>query len=221
MTLRVLGWGLVVALALLATKPARAQEAEGATKGASAEVPVLITGAASSVQLRVVDTDTDETVAQCQGQCLFSAKRGRYTVYTRDSAAKTRRQLKVVIKGRSHFVFEEGNDAARDGGLVLGIVGPAAIFTGFLLMAPALLSSGCHQQDCTTAGEELAARIGLGLLIGGVVMTPVGWTVFASNRAHLTLRSDSAASLAPAPRLRVSVAGVGVAGLGLVGAAHF
>jgi hypothetical protein len=206
-------------LAALSATIARAQDAPRSTPRAGAEVPVLISGAAPSVKLRVVDADTDETVAECQGRCLFSTKRGRYTVYTRDAVADTRRQLSVVIEGRSHFVFEEGNDAVRNGGLVLGIVGPAAIVTGFLMMTPALLSGGCHDPDCTTDGEQLAARVGLGLLIGGAVATPVGWTVFASNRARLVLRADSSTRLAP--RLGVSVGGVGGGGLGLVGSARF
>ena len=78
------------------------------------------------------------------------------------------------------------------------------------------------QTMTTSRGQRDAATAGFVVLIAGVVTTPVGWIMYASNRTRLKQIDDQAhASTEIQSQVRVGVVGVGLGGLGLGGLATF
>lgn len=213
---------VVVGLAvLLGVRTARAEGPETARPSRARDVAVRISGLERSVSLEVVASDTDDIVASCTGPCTFRAPRGRYVVYTTDAATGDRRQVGLRLRHDSHFYYRAGDSTAKTTGLVVGIVGPTLIFTGFLLVLPALFAGTCaSDQGCSSEGKSNAARIGLGAMLVGAIATPIGWTTFASNRTKL-IEQDTDAEARRGLQLRVGVARFGPDSLGLVGVGHF
>lgn len=182
----------------------------------------MISGVTGSARVHVSDAETDRPVAACWGRCVFTTEPGRYTVRIRDTVARKRRQIDINVAKASRFNFEDGDDAARTTGLVLGIVGPAALVAGVAMIMPALLSQGCHDSDCTTDAENTAAKVGVGLILVGTIATPIGWVVFADNRARLVpVSTTRPVQLAEVSSLRVGLVSVGGRALGLGGVAQF
>jgi hypothetical protein len=180
-------WALWLGLGtwLLGVGSARAQELDTWHGDDPLRVPVVFSGLGGSVRLEVAEADTEHVVAECQRRCVLYIAPGRYVVQARNLQTGADHQIGIRVRGASRFVFAEGDDTARTTGLVLGIVGPALLLTGMVLITPVVMSAGCHDPDCTTEGEGKAARIGLGALLVGAIATPVGWSVFAGNRTRL------------------------------------
>jgi hypothetical protein len=183
--------------------------------------------AAPSTELEVVPSGGSAeagspAVARCTAYCDFWALPGRYTLYLRDHSTGVRKDLGLRIKQSSRFELQAGDDDARSAGLALGIAGSAAILAGFVLMMPVVMSSMCHDTNCTSQGERDAATAGVGLLLAGAITTPIGWIMYASNRTRLK-RMDEGAYRAKGTnvQVRLGVVGVGMGGLGLGGVATF
>jgi len=191
------------------------------TRAADSGVPVNITGELAGVSLRVADAETDRTVATCKGACSFRAAPGPYTIYSFDPASGERHELGLRLRHASQFRFSAGDSTAKTAGLVTGIAGPALILTGFILIAPLLLSSICEDSNCSSQGQRTAAQVGLGALVLGAVATPVGWTVFASNRTRLVEVNPEEASATPGFSLRFGIAGLGPGAFGIASSGHF
>lgn len=180
--------------------------------------------AAPNTELEVVPAGApagSTAVARCAEYCDFWTLPGKYTLYALDHSTGQRRDLSLRIKQSSRFVYEAGDDDARTTGLVLGIGGSVATVTGVLLMMPALMSSMCHDTNCTSNAERDAATAGLVVLVAGLITTPIGWTMFAHNRARLKRFDEGAQRATETPNLRLGVVGVGLGGLGLGGVATF
>lgn|GEM_PF-1327621 len=181
--------------------------------------------AAPGTELEVApvgDAAGSPAVARCTEYCDFWALPGRYTLYSRDHNSGVRKDLTLRIKQSSRFELQAGDDSARDAGLGLGIGGSAAILTGLFLILPVVMSSMCHDTNCTSDGERDAATVGLGLLLAGAISTPIGWTMYAQNRTRLR-RIDAAPYRASesSSEVRVGLVGMGLGGLGLGGVATF
>ena len=161
-------------------------------------------------------------VAHCTEYCDFWALPGRYTLYALDHTNGERRHLSLHVKQSSRFELEAGDPAARSSGLVLGIVGSAALFTGLILLGGALAAGDCPQTTCSSDGRQTTAIVGLSVFVAGALATPAGWIMYASNRTRLKQLDDR-----PYPatgtfsQVRVGLAGVGSGGLGLAGVASF
>lgn len=165
----------------------------------------------SATDLRVVPTGSNDAVAECFRRCDFWALPGRYTLYTRDHDSGAQHELGLKVNGWRSYELQQGNDSARGLGLALGVGGAVSIFAGVLLTLPVVMSSMCHDTDCVSDDERMAARIGLGALVAGAVMTPIGWTMFSHNRTRLR----------PLDELRMGVVGFGQGGVGFGSAARF
>ena len=179
--------------------------------------------AAPATALEVAPSDRSAgVVASCTEYCDFWAVPGKYTLYALDHSSGERKRLSLRIKQSSRFELIAGDDEARDTGLVVGIVGSAAAVTGLVLTAVYLLSATCEDSNCTTQTQRDAGMVGLGLLLGGAILTPIGWTMYASNRTKLKRIDDRAYRAAETThQVRVGVVGVGLGGLGLGGAITF
>lgn len=196
---------------------ARAQGQGQAWPNAAAHVAIY--SGTGNTHLRLVPAGSTEPVADCVGMCDFAALPGRYTLYTHDASTGADHELSLRIRRSSRFQLQQGDDGARDAGLALGITGSVSIVAGFFMVLPVVLSSMCEDTNCTTSDERLTAEVGLGLLLGGIVATPIGFTVFAHNRTKLKLIDESPyEARSNGPSLRLGLVGVnGGVGLGGVG----
>ena len=111
------------------------------------------------------------------------------------------------VKRSSEFLLRQGDATASAGGMALGIAGPFVFGSGAVLVLQSALSSG-----------EGRAKVGLGLMLAGAIMTPIGWVVYGQNRSKLELADQGASTPA---RFRVGLAGVAPGALGLAGVAQF
>ena len=185
---------------------------------AAAGAHVAIYSGSGATHLRLVPVGGKEPIAECVGMCDFSALPGRYTLYTHDTSSGDEHQVSLRIKRSSRFQLLQGDDSARDAGLVLGITGSVSIISGFFMVLPVVFSSICEASNCTTPGERVTAEVGLGLLLGGIVATPIGFVVFAHNRTKLKLIDQSPYEANNSPSLRLGVIGLnGGVGFGGVG----
>jgi hypothetical protein len=180
---------------------------------------VAIYTGTGSMHLRLVPAGSKEAVADCVGICDFSALPGRYTLYTHDASTGADHELSLRIRRSSRFQLQQGDDGLRDAGLVVGITGSVSVVAGLFMVMPLVLSSMCEDWNCTSDDERLVGRIGLGLMLGGIVATPIGFTMFAHNRTKLKLIDESPyEAQSSGPSLRLGVMGVnGGVGLGGVG----
>jgi len=208
-------------LLLFGALDARAQSAFAGDYGEPYGAHVSISAGARPLSLQIVPEGAAKPIEQCENYCDFWALPGRYTLYTFDHASGERRELGFRVKRSARYSLQMGDETARDVGLAVGITGSAAIVAGLFMIAPVVLSSMCEGSNCVSASERRTANIGLGLLAGGAVATPIGFSVFSKNRTMLRpIRERAAVTSEPGPSLRVGVIGVS-GGLGLGGVAIF
>ena len=161
-------------------------------------------------------------VARCMEYCDFWTLPGSYTLYASDHSSGARKELSLHIERSSRFDLQLGDDSTRATGLGLGIGGSAAIVAGFIMMTPVLLSVMCEGSNCTTETEQQVAIVGLGLLIGGAIATPIGWSMYLHNRTRLKPMDErSSLAIADPNQVRFGVVGLGRGGLGLGAVATF
>ena len=211
----------VVAVGLCLLLGSKMARAEGSARAPAEGVSVRISGVLRSVTLRIADEDTDRTVASCRGPCSFHAPAGHYTVYSRDDETGDRHELGLRVRHAGHFRFDAGDSTAKTTGLVIGIAGPTLIMTGFILIAPALLSNSCEDNECSSNGQRTASQIGLGALVLGAVATPIGWTMFASNRTRFVEMHAEDTSTPETFSLRLGLAGLAPGAFGVAGTGRF
>src|SRR6187551_2466929 len=124
--------------------------------------------AAPSTQLEIVPAEGwpgAGAVAQCTEYCDFWALPGKYTLYAHDHTTGERKHLSLRVKQSSRFELEAGDDSARSSGLVLGIAGSAALFTGVILLAGALVAGDCPDMNCSSDGRQTTAILGLSVFV--------------------------------------------------------
>ena len=161
-------------------------------------------------------------VARCTEYCDFWTFPGTYTLYARDQSTGESKQLSLHIERSSRFDLQLGDDADRATGLGLGIGGSAAIFAGLIMMVPVLLSVMCEGPSCTTDAEQQVAVVGLGLVLGGAIATPIGWSMYIHNRTRLKrIHERSYQALESPNQVRVGVVGFARGGFGLGAIATF
>jgi hypothetical protein len=164
----------------------------------------------------VVTPKDEQPIAVCDGECGFWAWPGNYSVRLQLDGAPKESGLSLRIRKPGRYDLIPADRAARNTGLVLGLVGPVISFVGVLMTVAGVLEAGCtydtSQDDCHDDGPAPIAYYGLATLAVGAGMTTAGWIVFAHNRVHFQLSDD------PGPlgtSARVSVLPMPHGGLGL------
>jgi len=153
-------------------------------------------------------------VARCTQYCDFWTAPGRYTLYAHDQSTGKRKELPLRVKTSSRFELQTGDDEARTAGLCLGAIGAASLGIGLIMIGASAMS---HTGDHGDTGA-----VGLGFLVAGAVTTPIGWSMYSSNRTRLTrIDGSSEARTQTATQFRMGVMGVGLGGLGFGGMATF
>ena len=177
----------------------------------------------SSTQMKITPVGSAEAIAECSGLCDFYALPGHYTLYTRNLTTGTKHEQALRIEGPRRYELDEGDADASRLGLTLGVAGSVAIFAGIVMTLPLAFSSMCEDTKCSSDDQRTTAAIGLGVLLAGAVMTPIGFTVASHNRRRLRPLEDEPyyyGSQRVEPSVRLGVVGV-TGGLGLGGVATF
>jgi hypothetical protein len=217
------GWGCLLSSWLL-VGTARAQTAaqQGYPPPYLAHVSIL---AAPSTELEVVPNSAargSPPVARCTEYCDFWTPPGKYTVHARDPISGERKELSLRVKQSSRFELDPGDDEARATGFAVAMGGSAAVLAGLVLVMPVLVSRWCDEDCVTSKNQRDTAGVGLGLILAGMITSPIGWIIYGNNRARL-VRIDERSRLATEAQkqVRVGVVGVGPGGLGLGAVATF
>jgi hypothetical protein len=197
-----------------------------APQGYPAHLSHVSIQAAPATQLEVVPKTgamDSPAVARCTAYCDFWAPPGKYVVYARDPLTGERKDLSLRIKQSSRFELQPGDDDARATGLAVALGASAAVVVGMVLVMPVLVSSACDGEDCTTTNlQRDTAAVGLGLVLAGLIATPIGWIIYGSNGTRLK-RIDERSQRASESQsqVRVGVVSVGPGALGLGALASF
>jgi len=209
-----LGWGCALSI-MIAAETAHAQ-APPPLWYSPANLAHISIQAAPATELEVMPSGAaagSAAVARCTQYCEFWAPLGRYTVQARDPSTGERKDLPLRIKKSSRFELEAGDDSTSTAGMFFGVAGAIALPIGLITLAAGVTSSG---------DDASATRVGLGLLLGGAIATPVGWSMYASSRTRLTRIDGSSYTRAQtASQVRLGLTGGGRSGLGLGGTVTF
>lgn len=176
MIVRVLS-GMVLSGVLSCLRPAQAQAQEPVFLPV---IPVHVR-AGYDQQVEIARREDGIVLAACRQGCVAMLPAGQYRVrlFRGDAVIGERR---MRLREPATWTVTAHDRSTRDAGLVLGIVGSAFVLTGAILTLPVVMGAMCHDSEgCTDEGETTRARIGLPLLVGGAVMTPIGWVMFGRN----------------------------------------
>jgi hypothetical protein len=171
----------------------------------------------------VVTPNDGQAIAVCDGECGFWAWPGNYSVRLRLAGAAKDSSLSLRIRQPGRYDLIPADQAARNTGMVLGLVGPVVAFVGVLMVYGgfvATCSESSADRDCND--PTAIGYYGLATLAVGAGMTTVGWVVFAHNRRHFqrsddprSAKSGSAEGEPLGTSARVSVLPMPHGGLGL------
>jgi len=116
---------------------------------------------------------------RCSDPCEVVAPPGKYDLRVFSAGEKLGSE-RVTVEGSADLrVTPPDVDTSRTG-LRLGIVGSALFMGG--LVAITLAGMGCDGEGGCSSDQRTTMLVGLGALVGGAVMAPIGWVMFAKNR---------------------------------------
>jgi len=148
------------------------------------KVPVTITGAEGSLRVELyapsATVKRDPAIARCETPCIAHLERGQYRllVYATDDTVEGSRM--ITIDDSRDLIVHPRSSGSGETGLALGILGPVAIIGGGVLALSNmnLCVDSCEPRD-TSPGLAL---LGVGLMLGGLVATPIGWVLYGQSR---------------------------------------
>lgn len=175
-----------VGFTLLFTSLARAEPTPAAPSSpvvaaarADTAVPIQLRGSEPGLRLEIQDPRNRSPLALCTDACQATIVPGRYRLFV-NATAGTRAGGRVVdISGPSQLLVTPRTEARYTTGLTLGIGGPVLMVLGSLLFLASLGNGLGHDAGSSSDGGQAAA--GLGMLVGGIVITPIGWVMFGTS----------------------------------------
>jgi hypothetical protein len=150
-------------------------------------------------------------IISCYQYCELWAPPGNYTLRGTNAAEHIDYKLTLHVDRDSAFHVSSGNRGERIAGLVTGIAGPIMVLGGTLLWLDGASKAQCDA--CASHSTELGGGIALGFL--GLLVTPIGWVMFANNRTRADLEVDDSAVRAPPVQFGIRALPRGGWGLGL------
>jgi hypothetical protein len=133
-------------------------------------------GAAIRFEIR---TKSDDVLARCVEDCQLNLPSGEYRAYLFDRSGK-KDDVEFLVGGPGGIEIGPPDDYMATVGLALGILGPALIGTGMLLMVDGIFM--CWGRDeCDGEDARYLFFGGLGSSMAGVALTPIGWSIYARN----------------------------------------
>lgn len=154
-----------------ATSSVEAARAAPRTDASSRKISIRVRSADVPLHVELQGEDARESPRlECRTPCLARLEPGgKIRLWVHD-AESTKTWYRVVrVNGSSEVTFARpAAGATRTVGFALGIGGVVAFLAGFVLLAPGGCDGGCEPRDpaLTVAGASL--------LLGGLVMAPVG-----------------------------------------------
>lgn len=175
---------LALAALLCRAGDARADDVSGHPEPAPpghAEVPVTIAGTRPLLLVELyaprAAPGLDLPIARCRTPCVAHLVPGRYRLAVAATDETLDGSRSIQIEGSSELEVDPDSASQRTTGLVLGIGGPVASMLGAVL----LLSNVCI--DSCSHENGGAAAAGALVMLGGMVVTPIGWILFARSFA--------------------------------------
>jgi hypothetical protein len=139
-------------------------------------VPIELRGSLPALRLEVQDPRSRRPLAYCDGACSAMIVPGRYRFFANATADTLGGGRDVDIREASRILITPASEARRSTGLVLGIVGPALMVVGAVLFV-----SNPGGGSSSELGTGDAAVAGVGMMLTGVVLTPIGWVMFGTS----------------------------------------
>ncbi|MDQ2645374.1 MAG: hypothetical protein M3020_16265 [Myxococcota bacterium] len=130
------------------------------------------------VRLELQLPDSRQPVALCQGACTAYLPPGKYRIEVH-AGSETRAGGRVVnVPGPSALFVKPRSEGMRTSGLTLGIAGSALLVGGMVLLATALDDD---YDDDGYRRRGTLVPLGLGAVVVGLVLTPIGWVRFGKS----------------------------------------
>jgi hypothetical protein len=172
---------------------------------------IVIRNDAGPITHRLLTNDGKMLVAECVGDCTMQVPVGSYVFESSDTAELRSGRKKLSIGGPMVIEVSPGSKGQRTTGLVLGSVGPAAIFVGLIGALVVAVSNSTRSLNCSSSSsargssydcdrESTSAVPWLLLSAAGVGATIGGWIMFAKSGTKITptpYRAPGTALLAP------------------------
>lgn len=153
-----------------------------ATPRFSRFMPVMVSGEHphAHYSLEPVDPWIPRQAGPCVGGCIYTLMPAEYRLSVAGPGL-VEGSRKIQLLGPSRVVVEPRSQGQRTAGLVIAIIGTAAAATGFLMLTAADSMGSNETQDNATL-------TGLLLLVGGAIMTPIGWVKFGRSAPRVEVR---------------------------------
>jgi len=116
---------------------------------------------------------------RCSDPCEVVAPPGNYDLRVFRDGEKLGTGRVAVETSADLQVSPPDKETSRTG-LALGVMGSALFMGG--LMAIALAGLSCDNEYGCSKNQVTTMQIGLGAMVGGAIMAPIGWVMFAKNR---------------------------------------
>lgn len=138
-------------------------------------VPIVMHGSSPGVVVSLSLEKKGAPLFRCVGQCLSYVAPREYFVAVEASDEHVGGRRKVSVSGPTELWVTPRSQSTRNTGLGLGVGGIVAMAGGALLAVAGL------QRELE--GREGGTLITLGLtgMIGGAVLTPIGWVMFGRS----------------------------------------
>jgi hypothetical protein len=142
---------------------------------------VLVRGTAPELRVdllaRWARVGRDEPVASCWTPCDLELPRATYKLRVHETADFLDGYRTVDIDEPAVVSVHPGSRSTRTVGLILGIAGPVAAVIGGSM---SLIAMGHDSEPSDGSVRATLAYTGLGLVAAGIIVTPIGWIVFAT-----------------------------------------
>lgn len=123
-------------------------------------------------------TEDKTFVAQCGQSCWLRLRTGKYAAYEVAAAGKKPRHVTFDVSGPGRIDIDDGNVAAANTGLLLGIGGLALLGVGWSLIAQSI----CVGEECINERSRTTrGQVGLAIGLTGLLVTPIGWIMYGVN----------------------------------------
>ena len=196
-------------------------------------VPLVLTSDDIEVSYRVFPDDRSGTlVASCPTSCTIQVPPGRYRIEVGETATTRSGRRTIEVFGPTRAWFEPRTLADKEGGLIMAVAGTVMVVGGAVgLTASILGNTHCTSSTFNASGTcetdwTAGATISVLVLIGGCVLSPIGWVQFArsSPKAQVTPLDSSSPpvsfTILPLER-RMSAGGASLTGGVLLGTMVF
>jgi hypothetical protein len=170
-----------LALSLLTTSLARAEPTATtpppiSVASEATAVPLEIRGSEPNLRLEIQDPRTRTPLALCTDACQATIVPGRYRLFVNATPTTRAGGRDVQISEPSRLLVTPRSEGRYSTGLALGIAGPVLMVLGSVVF---LVNINDSLRDGSGSGDGAVA--GLGMMLGGIVMTPIGWVMFGTS----------------------------------------